>query len=178
MDASPAPEPASLLGAEDIGRRVDALAARIAPVVDDNVVAVALLTGGLWFAADLTRALARLGRHVRFDAVWLASYGDDHASSGRCQVRAGLQRPVQDRQVLIIDDVFDSGLSLVESRRYMQEAGARDILTAVFARKPWPTPRPVEPDFVAWEAPARYLVGYGMDDAGAWRGLPYIGALD
>jgi hypoxanthine phosphoribosyltransferase len=178
MDASAAPEPATLLGAEDIARCVEALAARIAPVVDDEVVAVALLTGGLWFAADLTRALARLGRHVRFDAVWLASYGDDHASSGRCQVRAGLQRPVTGRQVLIVDDVFDSGLSLVEARRTMQEAGARDILTAVFARKPWPTPRPVEPDFVAWEAPARYLVGYGMDDAGAWRGLPYIGALD
>ena len=48
----------------------------------------------------------------------------------------------------------------------------------MFARKPWPTPREVEPDFVAWEAPARYLVGYGMDDAGAWRGLPYIGVMD
>ena len=178
MDVLASPEPATLLGADDIARCVDALAARIAPMVSDDCVAVALLTGGIWFAADLTRALARLGRHVKFDAVWLASYGDDHASSGRVQVRAGLQRPVKDRQVLIVDDVFDSGLSLTEARRYMQEAGARDILTAVFARKPWPKPRFPEPDFVAWEAPARYLVGYGLDDAGAWRGLPYIGALD
>jgi hypoxanthine phosphoribosyltransferase len=52
------------------------------------------------------------------------------------------------------------------------------VLTAVFARKPWPTPRAIEPDFVAWEAPARYLVGYGMDAAGAMRGLPFVGALD
>ena len=139
---------------------------------------MALLTGGLWFAADLTRALARLGRHVKFDALWLASYGDDHVSSGRCEVRAGVQRPVAGRQVLIVDDVFDSGASLVEARRYLEDAGAGQVLSAVFARKPWPQPRLIEPDFTAWDAPARYLVGYGLDSAGAWRGLPYIGALD
>jgi hypoxanthine phosphoribosyltransferase len=177
--ASPPPvTPAALLSAEAIAERVEALAARIAPATGDDTVAVVLLTGGLWFAADLTRALARQGRHLRFDALWLGSYGDAQASSGRCEVRAGLQRPVAGRQALIVDDVFDSGLSLVESRRLLQEAGAREVLTAVFARKPWPQPRAVEPDFIGWEAPARYLVGYGLDDAGAWRGLPYIGALD
>ena len=178
MEAPALSQPTALLSAEDIARCVEAVAGRIAPAVGDDAVAVALLTGGMWFAADLTRALARLGRHVKFDALWLASYGDAHASSGRCEVRAGLQRPVKDRQVLIIDDVFDTGASLVEARRHLQEAGAKDVLTAVFARKPWPQPRPIEPDFVAWEAPARYLVGYGLDAAGAWRGLPYIGALD
>ncbi|MEI9889334.1 MAG: phosphoribosyltransferase family protein [Caulobacteraceae bacterium] len=178
MDAPVLSEPAALLSAEDIARCVDAVAATIAPRLEDDAIAVVLLTGGLWFAADLTRALARHGRHARFDALWLTSYGDDHVSSGRCEVRAGLQRPVKDRQVLIVDDVFDSGRSLLEAGRYVREAGARDVLTVVFARKPWPEPRGVQPDFVAWEAPARYLVGYGLDDAGAWRGLPYVGALD
>jgi len=173
-----AAQPQVLLDAEGIAHAVDAVAARIAPVLDEDAVAVVLLTGGLWFAADLTRALARQGRHVRFDALWLASYGDAHLSSGTCEVRAGLQRPVTGRQAVILDDVFDSGASLREARRYLEEAGARQVLSAVFARKPWPEPRPVEPDFVAWEAPARYLVGYGLDSAGAWRGLPYIGALD
>ena len=60
----------------------------------------------------------------------------------------------------------------------MRDAGASEVLTAVFARKPWPKPRALEPDFVAWEAPARYLVGYGMDSGGLYRGLPHIGALD
>jgi hypoxanthine phosphoribosyltransferase len=81
------------------------------------------------------------------------------------------------RQVLLIDDVSDSGLSLVEARRLMMEAGAAEVITAVFARKPWPE-RTSEPDHVAWEALSRFLVGYGMDIAGAWRGLPYIGAAD
>lgn len=170
--------PPVLLDAEDVARRVQALAARIAPAIDDDTVAVALLTGALWFAADLTRALAEQGCHVRFDALWLASYGDAHASSGRCEVRAGLQRPVAGARVLLIDDVFDSGLSLSESRTHIVNAGAAEVKTAVFARKPWPTLRALEPDYVAWEAPARYLVGYGMDSAGAWRGLPYIGVMD
>jgi hypoxanthine phosphoribosyltransferase len=173
-----APAPPALLSAEAVARCVDDLAARVAPAVDDDTVAVALLTGAMWFAADLTRALARRGRHLKFDALWLASYGDAHASSGRCEVRADLQRSVAGAKVLVIDDVFDSGLSLREARAHVLNAGAAQALSAVFARKPWPTPREVEPDFVAWEAPARYLVGYGMDDAGAWRGLPYIGVMD
>jgi hypoxanthine phosphoribosyltransferase len=178
MAGAAAMEPPVVLSAEAIAERVEALADRIAPAIGDDAVAVALLTGGLWFAADLTRALARRGRHVKFDALWLASYGDAHASSGRCEVRADLQRPVVGRPVLVIDDVFDSGLSLREARRHLDGAGASQVLSAVFARKPWPEPRLFEPDFVAWEAPARFLVGYGMDSAGAWRGLPYIGAMD
>jgi hypoxanthine phosphoribosyltransferase len=174
----PAPAPPVLLDAETIAGRVGAVAEAIAPRITDETVAVALLTGGVWFAADLTRALGALGRHPKFDALWLASYGDARGSSGRCEVRAGLQRPVAGRQVLVVDDVFDSGLSLREARRHLLGAGAAEVLSAVFARKPWPEARAPEPDFVAWEAPGRYLVGYGMDDAGAWRGLPYVGVLD
>ena len=170
--------PTVLLTEAEVAVHVEALAARIAPRIDDETVAVCLLTGGLWFCADLMRALARAGRHVRFDAIWLASYGDDRASLGRCEVRAGLQRPLTGRRALIVDDVFDTGLSLNEAARLARGAGAVETLTAVFARKPWPAPRPIEPDFVAWEAPVRFLVGYGMDHAGQFRGLPYVAALD
>jgi hypoxanthine phosphoribosyltransferase len=169
---------APLLSEDEISRRVEALARRIAPRTDDDTVAVCLLTGGLWFCADLMRALARQGRHVRFDALWLASYRDERASAGRCEVRADLQRPLVGRKALIVDDVFDTGLSLSEAFRLVRDAGASEVLTAVFARKPWPTARALDPDFVGWDAPARYLVGYGMDSAGAYRGLPYIAALD
>jgi hypoxanthine phosphoribosyltransferase len=170
--------PAVLISEAEVARRVEALARRIAPRIDDDTVAVCLLTGGLWFAADLTRALARLGRMVRFDALWLASYRDERQSSGRCQVRADLQRPIAGRKALVLDDVFDTGLSLSEAYRLVRDSGAGEVMTAVFARKPWPTPRAIEPDFVAWEAPSRFLVGYGMDVAGRMRGLPYVGAMD
>jgi hypoxanthine phosphoribosyltransferase len=167
-----------LLGADDIATIVEAMAARIAPLIDDEAVAVCLLTGGLWFAADLMRALARRGRHPLFDALWLSSYVDARASLGRIEVRAPMQRPVDGRTVLLIDDVLDSGLSLSEAAKMARAAGAGQVLTAAFARKPWPTPRDIEPDFVGWEAPARFLVGYGLDDAGRMRGLPGIAALD
>ncbi|MDE2486640.1 MAG: phosphoribosyltransferase, partial [Alphaproteobacteria bacterium] len=160
-------EPKVLLSEAEVAARVAGVAEAIAPRTDDETVAVCLLTGGLWFCADLMRALARLGRHVRFDALWLASYGDERASLGRCEVRADLQRPLAGRTALIVDDVFDTGLSLSEAARLVRDSGARDVLTTVFARKPWPTPRAIEPDFVGWEAPQRFLVGYGMDAAGA-----------
>jgi hypoxanthine phosphoribosyltransferase len=170
--------PTILISEEEVARRVEAIAAEIAPRIDDETVMVCLLTGGIWFAADLTRALARRGRLVRFDAMWLASYKDERQSSGRCEVRADLQRPIAGRKALVVDDVFDTGLSLSEAARLVKDSGASEVLTAVFARKPWPTPRSMEPDFVAWEAPSRFLVGYGLDVAGTMRGLPYIGAMD
>jgi hypoxanthine phosphoribosyltransferase len=156
------PAPREILSAEAIAGRVEALAAEIAPRVTDETVAVCLLTGGLWFCADLMRALYRQGRNLRFDALWIASYGDDRTTGGRVLLRAGLQRPVTGRQVLVI----------------LTEAGAAEVLTAVFARKPWPEPREATCDFVAWEAPARFLAGYGMDAAGLYRGAPGVAALD
>lgn len=170
--------PTVLLPAAEIARRVEEAAARVRPMIDDETVAVVLLTGGLWFAADLTRALSRLGVNPLFDALWLSSYGDTQATAGWVEVRASLQRPVQGRRVLLIDEVLDSGLSLLQAAQVMREGGATEILSCVFARKPWPTPRDFVPDVVAWEAPARFLAGYGMDVAARWRGVPDVIAMD
>jgi len=170
--------PEILLDEDGVRAVVDRLADQIAPVIDDDAVAVCLLTGGIWFAADLTRALARRGRVIGFDALWLASYGDGKTSRGTIEERAGLQRNITGKTVLILDDVFDTGLSLKCAADIAQARGAARVLTCVFASKPWPEPRALEPDFVGWQAPARYLVGYGLDSAGRMRGLPGIAALD
>ena len=172
-----AASPSLVLTADEVAARVEALADAIAPRIDDETVVVCLLTGGLWFAADLTRALDRRGVKPLFDALWLSSYGDERASSGVLLVRAGLQRPVAGRRVLLLDDVVESGLSLAEAGRLMREAGATEVLTAVFARKPSPHPRDIEPDFIAWDAPDLFLVGYGMDVAGRLRGMSGIGVV-
>ncbi|MHB8529164.1 MAG: phosphoribosyltransferase [Caulobacteraceae bacterium] len=167
---------AALLDAEEIARRITGLAARLAGAVDEETVIVPILLGGLWFAADLTRALARLGPNPRFDAVWLASYGDGRSSDGRCEVIATLQRPLAGLKALILDEVVESGVSLAKAVEIVRAAGAREVTTAVFARKPAPAARAIEPDHVAWEAPARFLFGYGMDLAGRRRAQPWIEA--
>jgi hypoxanthine phosphoribosyltransferase len=168
----------TLLPAEEVARRVEDAALRLLPLIDDETVAVCLLTGAVWVAADLTRALSRQGCQLQFDALWLASYGDAKETGGRVEVRAGLQRPVAGRRVLLIDEVMDSGLSLRVAARIVRAAGASQVLACVFARKPWPAARDFEPEVVAWEAPARFLAGYGMDLAGRLRGLPEVVALD
>ena len=166
-----------LLDEQEIAARVEAAAQKLAPMIDDETVAVCLLTGGMWYAADLMRALARLGVHPLFDALWLGSYGDARQASGPVEVRAGLQRDVARRKVLLIDDVLDSGFSLLEAKRLVAEAGAEEILITVFADKPWPTPRALFADVAAWKAPAEFLIGYGLDDAGRYRGLPQVRAV-
>jgi hypoxanthine phosphoribosyltransferase len=167
-----------LLPAEEVAARVEALAARLAPRLEGGGVGLTLLLGGMWFAADLTRALAARAVALEGDAIWLASYGDGRASAGACEVIAGPRRPLAGRAVLIMDDVIDSGLTLAHAAGMARDAGAAAVITAVFARKPWPAARALEPDFAAWEAPARFLVGYGMDLAGSLRELPWIAAAD
>jgi len=170
--------PTEILSEQKVAEIVEAMADQIAPRIDDETVFVCMLTGGIWFAADLSRALARRGRHPMFDCLWVSSYADGRTTTGVVQIRAGLQRPVQGRRVLLVDDVVESGLSLAESARMMREAGAVQVLTAVFARKPIAFTRAIEPDFKGWEAPDRFLVGYGMDMAGRLRGLGGVAALD
>jgi hypoxanthine phosphoribosyltransferase len=167
-----------VLSPEEVAKHVRVMAEAIAPRIDDDTVVVCLLTGAIWFAADLMRALDRCGRSPLFDALWLASYHDGKSSTGVIEVRAGLQRPVTGRKVLLVDDVLESGLSLAEATRMMLEAGAAEVLTAVFAYKPSATPRAVEPDFKGWDAPNLFLVGYGLDVAGRMRGLPGIGVVE
>ena len=168
----------TVLPADEVMARVEALADRLAPQLREGAVGVCLLMGGLWFAADLTRALARRGRPLSYDALWLSSYGQGTESAGACQLLAGPQRSLEGRQALIIDDVADSGVSLAEAVRILKAAGAAEVLACVFARKPAPAPRAIEPDDFAWDAPPRFLVGYGMDIAGRYRDLPYIAAID
>ncbi len=165
-----------LLSADDINARIQEIADKLAPrLVDQDWTAIVILLGATPFASDLLRALAHRGIDVGFDALWLESYRDARESSGRVVVRADIQRQVAGKGVLILDDVFDTGRTLDFARAHMMAKGAREVLTCVFARKP--EARLHGLDLWAYDAPPRYLVGYGMDDAGQWRGLPYLGAV-
>ena len=165
-----------LLTAEDIAARVDKLAEGFAAQVDDSWTVVALLQGAIPFAADLMRALEKRGRHPIYDSLWLESYRDARESSGKVVVRADISRPIDGRSALIVDDVFDSGRTIAYARAHLMAKGATRTLACAFVRKPQALGEPI--DAYAWDAPDAYLIGYGMDDAGRYRGLPYIAALD
>ena len=158
--------------------RIDDLAKRLAPRLTGEWSAINILIGATPFTSDLMKALARLEIHPVLDALWLESYRDARESSGRVVVRADIARQVKDRGVLIIDDVFDTGRTLAFARKHLLANGAREVITCALARKPWAPVGEGNVDFHAFDAPGRFLVGYGMDDAGKYRGLPYIGALD
>ncbi|HEY5290104.1 MAG TPA: phosphoribosyltransferase family protein [Caulobacteraceae bacterium] len=168
----------ALLTTDEVVARVEALADRLAPRLDAGAIGVCLLLGGLWFAADLARALARRSRPLAYDALWLSSYGQGKTSAGVCALLAGPQHSLAGRQILIMDDVADSGVSLRQAVDIVRAAGAAEVLTTVFARKPAAGARAIEPDDFAWDAPARFLVGYGMDLDGRFRDLPFIAAVD
>ena len=159
-----------------VAQRVESLADELSTVLDDRWTIVQLMQGAAPFAADLMRALARRGVHPILDSLWLESYHDERESSGRVRVRADLARRVEGRPVLILDDVFDTGRTLAFARKHLESQGATRTLTCAFVRKPAAGDLPI--DYVGFDAPDRFLVGYGMDDAGRLRGLPYIGALD
>lgn len=167
-----------VLSETDLMARIDDLADRLVPHLTGDWNAINILIGATPFTSDLMKALARRDVHPTLDALWLESYRDARESSGRVVVRADVARPVQDRGILIIDDVFDTGRTLAFARNHFLAKGARKVITCALARKPWAPTGEDDVDFHAYDAPPRFLVGYGMDDAGKYRGLPYIGALD
>ncbi|MBI3437380.1 MAG: hypoxanthine phosphoribosyltransferase [Proteobacteria bacterium] len=165
-----------LLDASDIAVRVNALADGFAAQVNDSWTVVALLQGAIPFAADLMRAIEMRGRHPIYDSLWLESYRDARESSGKVVVRADISRAIEGRPALIVDDVFDSGRTIAYARAHLMAKGAARTLACAFVRKPQAANEPI--DAIGWEAPDAFLVGYGMDDRGRYRGLPYIAAID
>jgi len=164
-----------LLDESEIAVRVEMLASRLAADIDDSWTVIVLLQGAMPFASDLMRALARLGRHPMLDSLWLESYRDARESSGKVVVRADLSRDISGRPALILDDVFDSGRTIAYARAHLTAKGATRTMACAFVRKPQALGEPIEA--IGWDAPDQFLVGYGMDDGGRYRGLPFIAAL-
>lgn len=167
-----------LVSEEELMARVDELAERLAPRLSGDWTVVSILIGATPFTSDLMKALARRGVHPMLDVIWLESYRDARESSGRVVVRADLARPVKERGVLLLDDVYDTGRTLAFAKAHLLAKGAREVITCALTQKPSAPRGEHGVNFCAFDSPGRYLVGYGMDDAGKYRGLPYIGALD
>ncbi len=124
------------------------------------------------------RALALEGVHLEIEFISLSSYGSGRKTSGEVRVVRDIEVEVSGRDVLIVDDVLDSGLTLKFARDLMQARGARRVAIAAMIDKPEGRRAEIEADYVGFTCPNYFVVGYGMDAAHAWRELPYVGVVD
>jgi hypoxanthine phosphoribosyltransferase len=161
-----------------------ALAARIADMAADiaraglrDPIAVPIMTGAFVFAADLLRALHRAGVSLEVDFIQIASYGAGVTSSGSTELLRDLQADPAGRDVLLVDDILESGRTLAFAKDLLIGRGARRVLIAALLEKPHKRAIAVAADFVGFACPDRFVVGYGMDYAGQYRELPFVGAL-
>jgi hypoxanthine phosphoribosyltransferase len=140
-----------------------------------DLLLVTVLKGAVMFVTDLARAIP-LPTQLEFMAV--SSYGSATSSSGVVRILKDLDRDIQDRDVLIVEDIVDSGLTLSWLLRNLASRHPRSLRVCTLLRKPDAVRSDVDMDYVGFDIPNEFVVGYGLDYAERYRDLPYIGTLD
>ncbi len=166
-----------LFPAEAIARRNLQLAAEIAGHEFHDLLVVSILKGSFIFAADLIRAMHGAGLAPEVEFILISSYGAG-TLSGEVKILRDIDSSVAGRDVLIIDDILESGKTLTFTRDLMLERGAKSVALAVLLDKRKRRQMELEADFVGFDCPDRFVVGYGMDAAHAFRELPFVGVIE
>lgn len=161
-----------------IAARNEAMAADIVAAKPTELLVVAVLKGSFMFAADLIRALHRAGIAPQVEFVHLSSYRDAMVSSGQVAILKDVTSDVRDRDVLLVDDILESGRTLAFAKDLLIARGARRVLSAVLLEKPGKRAVQIKADFVGFDCPDLFVVGYGMDVAHSFRQLPYVGVVE
>ena len=160
-----------------IARRTEELAAAIAAANPENLLVVAVLKGSFMFAADLLRALHRVGLEPQAEFVHLSSYRTATVSSGQVEILRDVESEVRGRDVLLVDDILESGRTIKFARDLMLSRGASAVEVAVLLDKRMKRKAEIEADYVGFDCPDHFVVGYGMDVAHAFRELPFVGRV-
>lgn len=155
---------------------VERMAGEIAAVYGDKpVTIVSVLTGSIVLLADLIRELEM---PLRVGVIEASSYGGETTTRGELTVNAELLLDIKDRHVLLVDDIFDTGHTLVRVIEKIKEFGPKSVRSAVLLRKHGRQEVEDQPDFVAFEIPDEFVVGYGLDYDDHYRNLPFLGVLE
>ncbi|MBV9290090.1 MAG: hypoxanthine phosphoribosyltransferase [Hyphomicrobiales bacterium] len=160
-----------------IAARTHELAREIAAAKPKDLLVVAILKGSFMFAADLLRALHRAGLEPQVEFFHLSSYLDGKVSSGAVKILRDIESSVKDRDVLLVDDILESGRTLAFAKDLLVARGARRVLVCAMLEKPGKRAVPVDADFLGFICPDVFVVGYGMDVAHSYRELPFIGRV-
>ena len=176
-DGKAAAEPPEILSADVIAARVKSLAEEIAAAnAGRNLHLLVVLRGAFVFAADLVRELHGRGIEVTVDFCRVASYGDG-TEPGTPAVELYHPETLTDRDVLIVEDIVDTGIALEALLEAVNSAGPRSVACAALLSKPSRRRVSIQADFTGFIVPNEFLVGYGLDYAGRYRHLPYVGSL-
>jgi hypoxanthine phosphoribosyltransferase len=140
-----------------------------------DLLLITVLKGAVMFVTDLARAIP-LPTQLEFMAV--SSYGSSTSSSGVVRILKDLDRDINDRDVLIVEDIVDSGLTLKWLLRNLATRHPRSLKVCALLRKPDAVRVDLDIDFIGFDIPNEFVVGYGLDYAERYRDLPYIGTLD
>ena len=167
-----------LFDADAIAARNIELAREIAAAGYRNLLVVSILKGSFVFAADLIRALHAVGLAPEVEFISLSSYRAGTTSSGKVTLVRDVESDVAGRDVLIIDDILESGRTIAFAKKLMQKRGARKVAVSVLLNKPGKLAQPLEAEYVGFDCPDLFVVGYGMDVAHAFRELPYVGVVE
>jgi hypoxanthine phosphoribosyltransferase len=166
-----------IFSAETIAERIATLAREIAGAGLERPLVIPVLTGSFVFSADLLRGLCSAGLSPEVDFMSLASYRRGTTSTGNVDILRDLELEVEGRDVLLIDDILDTGRTLAFAKDLVAARGARRIVTCVLLNKRVRRAVAIEADYVAFECPPVFVVGYGMDLAHRYRELPYVGRV-
>jgi len=169
-------QPLPLISAQDIAARVAALGSEIAAQLpDETLTAVGVLCGAFVFMADLVRAIPR---DVRCDFLGVRSYGAATETSGVVQITSDLNLPLAGQHVLLVEDIVDTGLTLRYLLDLLEARGPASLHVCTLLNKPSRRRVSVPLDFVGFDIPDRFVVGYGLDAGQKYRNLPYVAAID
>jgi len=165
-----------MFSAERIAERIAELGSRItADYVGKDLVLVGILKGSCAFLADLMR---EIDLPLKIDFMAVSSYKDGTRSSGDVEILKDLSGPIRDKHVLIVEDIVDTGLTLSRLLDILGSRGAASIRLASFLDKPEPRiKKELEIDYTGFVIPNEFVVGYGLDAAGRYRNLPFIGVV-
>lgn len=164
-----------LLTKEQIDVRVQEMGRTIAADYQGKeLVVIVLLKGAAWFATDLTRAI---DMPLRVDFMVASSYGNGTSTSGSVKVKLDIGEDIKGKDVLLIDDIIDSGVTFAAISDMLRQHKPASLKTAALCDKAERRINGLEADYVGFKIPDEFVVGYGLDYAGDYRNLPYIGVL-
>ena len=166
----------TFISAEKIAERVKAIGAELKRDYESRrLVCVVVLKGSFVFAADLVRAIDLPA--MRIDFLGVRSYGEGTESTGVVQITNDLSRPIEDEDVVLVEDIVDTGLTISYLLDLLQTRKPRSLKVCALLHKPARARLQVPIDYLGFTIEDRFVVGYGLDFAEKYRNLPFLGVL-